>query len=144
MKNKLKYLILIILTLFFGLVDAAHAQKSCGCITPEVKAAFHNSSLVLIGRVTKVVPSIYKKGFDEISINPTAIFKGDEEIRQRSIIIYTKQKVEECGAELIPGFDYIIYASGLPAFFTTTSCSRNTLLDSGYEEIQKLKEIIKK
>ena len=134
----------IFLFLFILYSSPALAESACKCSTPDTKTAFNNSSLVLIGRIVKTAPSIYKKGYSEINILPTAVFKGSEEVRDKDIIIYTKLSPEECGAQLIPGLDYIIYASGVPAFLTTTSCSRNTLLDSAKDEIVKLKEILKR
>ena len=128
----------------FLFCQVALAQQQCGCTTPETKVALNNSALVVIGRILKVTPSAIKKGYNEITILPNAILKGAEEVRQKNIVIYSKLDTVECGAEFIPGLDYIIYAAGLPAFFTTTSCSRNTLLDSGQEEIDKLRELINK
>ena len=125
------------------IVDTCSAQ-TCSCTpTPDTKTVYNNSSVVFVGQVEKVEHSNYRPGYNQITFRSLSVLKGEEEVLQDHLVIYTKSSEQECGYPFYLGLDYVVYATGIPAFYQTDKCTRNILLDKALEELGHLKEIIK-
>ncbi|MCC6933799.1 MAG: hypothetical protein IT292_11220 [Deltaproteobacteria bacterium] len=138
-------LILSTLILFIVLAlepKSSHAQCNCSA-EGDVKNAYNEAAVVFIGSVQKISPSNYKQGYNEILFKILHIFKGIDELRNQEVVIYTPSNESECSYSFYQSFEYVVYATGKPIFYTTTSCKRNVILEKAYDEMIKLKQLSK-
>ena len=119
------------------------ANADCSCQSkPALKSAYNKSSIVLVGRVLEQRKTPLKPGFNEIKITILRKFKNsDEEVGRESIVLYTPDSDESCGVTFQPGFEYLIFAVGNPAFYTTTSCDRTEVLENAQVDLHRLMQL---
>ncbi len=55
-----------------------------------------------------------------------------------NVLVYTPLDYEYCGFKFSDGMDYLVFATGNPAHFKTTSCSKTDVLDNVLTDVQKL------
>jgi len=113
------------------------ANAECNCpAKPALKRAFKKSDVVLVGRVEEQKTTPLKPGYMEVTLTILKKFKDDKEMRRDFIVIYTKEG--DCGVVFQPGFEYLIFAAGNPAFYTTSSCGRTEVLENAQVDLHRL------
>lgn len=129
------------LLLYFLLLSSATiCSAQCNCNPePEIKKAFNSAAIVFVGRVQKITRATYKQGYNEVVFEILRTFKGQDELLNKEVVIYTPSSESDCGYNFYPSFDYVIYASGKPIFYTTSACERNVILEKAYDELIALK-----
>ncbi len=131
-----------LIVLLLGAMQLIPLQSafSCDCpAQPSFDDALAKSSVVFLGRVEEIGTSGYKKGFVQIKLFAIKKFKGFEELPTNDIVVmYTPAGQEQCGYKFQNGFEYIIYATGNPAFLQTGACSRTEVLEKAQLDEQRL------
>ena len=124
----------------------AAAEAECSCKSkPALKSAYNKASVVVVGRVEEQRTTPLKPGFTEIKITVLRKFKStDEEAGRDSMVFYTPDSDESCGVNFQPGFEYLIFAAGNPAFYTTTSCDRTQVLENAQVDLHRLMQLTKR
>jgi len=145
------YSTLIILVLFFS--STALAQE-CTCpAKPEIVDALRDSSVAFVGRAEKVKHSPLRKGYEEIKFKVFKRYKFNTELadeeplvqtQQNFTFIYTPTEKASCSFNFREGYDYLVYASGTPAFLKTDSCTRTSVLDYVLNEVKTIENLLKK
>ncbi len=134
---------LIVLTLLVALFPTA--AVACPCSEkPVLKKAVDESSMVLIGRVLEQRSNALKPGFLEVKITALQTFKDDEGVSQETITLYTPESEDKCGYSFQPGYEYLIFLTGSPAFFKSNSCSRTEVLENAQVDVHRLQQIKEK
>lgn len=112
---------------------------SCG---PQVEllAARETSSLVFVGHVLKVVPSVLKPGQNEVHLKIEKFFKLEDDGRAKKdmVVIYTPVEESLCGFHFIRERDYLVFATGTPAQYKTDLCTRTKLLEDVLLDVEQL------
>ncbi|WP_053368054.1 hypothetical protein [Bacillus sp. FJAT-27245] len=115
---------------------------ACSCAGPQpVETALQNKTAVFSGKVLKIEDRNFNL-FTESSAYPLTIifevksvWKGPS---QSHMIVTTAKGTASCGANLIEGNDYLVYASGKPDKLETGLCDRTKLLQNAAEDLQIL------
>lgn len=132
-----------LLSIFFPvLLAAAQDATSCKCAPADpVKEAFQQASTVFIGRVEEVGKSPFHPEMNEVRFALLNDYKHAGESAGRTRLVFTPLAEGTCGYKFVPGQEYLVYATGNPAFYKTSICSRTTFRETAHEEITKLMEI---
>ena len=112
-----------IATLLIG-VEAAQA---CTCMAPATSAeAFHKSSTIFRGKVTKVYQSLWdaagitRTGNYRVKFEVTKRWKGSQ---AKSIVVVTRLSGEACGFPFEEKKEYLVYVAPGPANIETGICT---------------------
>ena len=128
-----------------SVLSADTASAKCKCLPkPKLHMAFNDAKVVVIGRVSEQEVNPIKPGYLEVKITVLRKFKTDDEPRVEYLVAYTPESAEDCGMELQPGFEYLFYLKGNPAFYTVDVCGRSQLLDDASEDVNALANLVKK
>jgi hypothetical protein len=130
----------IILGIFIGCSLIPEAGRACECpVKPALETALAQSSVVFLGRVEEQGSTPYKKDYTEIKFLVLRKFKGFDELPPLpTLVLYTPSESTNCGYKFQNGFEYVVYATGNPAFLQTNSCSRTEVLEKAQLEEQRL------
>ena len=129
-----RYFFLSFLTLLFTGSPAC----ACSCIPIGLAEAKEQASIVFIGRVKGVKISTVREGQKEARLEVLKTYKGGEEILTESVLVYTPRNESLCGFRFVIGSDYVVFATGTPAYFKTNACMRNKILELAREEVAEL------
>lgn len=124
---------LILLPLQVKAEPATEAETECSCKeVPSVAAAFAASEIVIVGQADQVGVSSLKKDFLEVRLRISRVYKGFDgrPVQPEQVAVYTPIGESKCGYSFLRGMDYLVYATGNPAFYQTTRCNRTTMLES--------------
>jgi len=128
---------LILISLFFALNP--YRAFACTCDTkPDLEEAVDKASLVFVGQVKEIKDNPLRKEQKEVRFIVSRKLKGFEEVSTNTVLIYTPAEFEYCGFKFQEGLDYLVFATGSPAHFQTTSCSRTDVLDKVLTDVHKL------
>jgi hypothetical protein len=117
-------------------------MAECNCeLLKSIEAAYSSSDLVISGRVTEVKSCPVKKGYSKVLVQTFRKLKGGDELFGDTVTIYTPEEDAKCGYGFAPSNEYLIYATGSPAFFKTTKCSRTTFLETSLKEVSTLSKL---
>ena len=105
---------------------------------PELEKALENASLVFVGQVKAKAENPLKKEQWEVRFKVSRKLKGFEEVPGEVVLIYTPKDHEFCGYKFGDGLDYLVFATGNPAHFQTTTCTRTEVLDRVLTDVHKL------
>ena len=123
---------------------ATEAMAACKCPTkPGLKASFDASASVVVGRVEEQKNNPLKPKYTEVRVTILKRFKNDGELRREVLYFYTPDNKDACGIKFQPGFEYLIFVSGNPAFYKTDSCSRTEVLENAQVDIHRLAKLAK-
>lgn len=123
----------------------SEAFAECKCPNkPNLKPAFDAASMVFVGRVEEQRQTPLKPGFTEVKVTVLTRFKDDEELRRDVLVFYTPDKAENCGYSFQPGFEYLIFASGNPAFYKSSACDRTEVIDNAQVDLHMLTKLTEK
>lgn len=112
---------------------------ACECESkPDLEEAVEKSSLVFVGQVKEIKDNPLRKEQREVRFIVSRKLKGFEEVSTNNVLIYTPSEFEYCGFKFQPGLDYLVFATGSPAHFQTTTCSRTDVLDKVLTDVHKL------
>lgn len=122
---------------------AAEASAECTCQSkPALKSAYNKASIVVVGRVLEQRQTPLKPGFTEVKITVLRKFKNtDDDMRRETVVLYTPESDEQCGISFQPGFEYLIFAAGNPAFYKTTACDRTEVLENAQVDLHRLMQL---
>ncbi|WP_059174076.1 hypothetical protein [Bacillus sp. FJAT-27445] len=139
-----RLLCLVAILLFAGSfwIGGPTQVAACSCAGPQpVESEFQNKTAVFSGKVLKIEDRNFNL-FTQSSADPlTVIFevksvwKGPS---QSQLIVTTAKSSASCGAELIEGNEYLVYASGNSEELTTGLCDRTKLLQNAAEDLKIL------
>ncbi len=119
--------------------DTPAVAKRCTCPTkPSLEDALDKSSLVFVGQVKDLSVSPLKPDHTQIKFSVNRKLKGFDEVAGNSVLVYSPKTLESCGIAFTEGMDYLVFASGNPAFFQTTSCSLTDVLDRVLVDVHRL------
>lgn len=137
-----KKLFSLSLASLLSLIPLQVVNADCKCPgKPALKAAFDAASIVFVGRVEEQRLTPLKPGFKEIRVTVLTLFKDDEELRRDTLVFYTPETEEACGYNFQPGFEYVIYASGNPAFYKSSACDRTEVLENASVDLHYLQKL---
>ena len=98
---------------------------------------------MVVGRVEEQKNNPLKPKYTEVRVTILKRFKNDGELRREILFFYTPDNKDNCGIKFQPGFEYLIFVSGNPAFYTTDSCSRTEVLENAQVDIHRLAKLAK-
>ena len=125
-----------------AILVAPQSSWACPCNNkPALKKAFDEAALVMVGRVLDQRSSPLKPGFVEVKVTALQRFKDQEGFVQETITFYTPESPSECGYSFQPGYEYLIFLSGNPAFLKSTNCSRTEVLENAQADVHRLAKI---
>lgn len=115
---------------------------ACSCAGPQpVETEFHNKTAVFSGKVLKIedrnLNLFSKSTADPLTVifEVNSVWKGPS---QSQLIVTTERSTVSCGANLIVGNEYLVYASGNSNKLKTGLCDRTNLLQNAAEDLQIL------
>ena len=112
---------------------------SCSCPKKqELEEAYAQSSAVFIGRVELQEDTVLRPEYQQVRIVVLRKFKWPEELTSQSLVLYTAKEEAKCGYKFQNGFDYLIFATGTPAFLRVDECSRTEVLEKAQGDQLKL------
>lgn len=116
-------------------------NEKCVCDDkPALPKLLEKSTISFVGRVEKTDNNPRRSGFTEVTFVVLNRFKGFDEVRTPKVLVYTP-KEESCAYPFRVGLDYMVFASGTPAFFKTDSCSGSEVLESAYTDVERIKRM---
>jgi hypothetical protein len=116
-------------------------NEKCVCDEkPPLPKLLERSTLSFVGRVEKTDNNPRRAGFTEVTFVVLNRFKGFDEVRTPKVLIYTP-KEESCSYGFRVGLDYMVFASGTPAFFKVDSCSGSEVLENAYTDVERVKRM---
>lgn len=120
-------------------ITQASAAFACTCETkPDLEEAVQKASLVFVGQVKEIKDNPLRKEQKEVRFIISRKLKGFEEVGTNTVLVYTPSEFEYCGYKFQEGLDYLVFATGSPAHFQTTSCTRTEVLDKVLTDVHKL------
>ena len=123
---------------------APGASAQCTCpAPPSLEKAFDAATLVFVGRVEDKRINPLKKGDYEIKFQVSRKLKGFEDLPTSNVLVYTAKeiapgKIGDCPFNFIVNGEYLVYATGAPAYLKTSSCARTALLDKSLMDVQRI------
>lgn len=112
---------------------------SCTCDPkPDLEQALAEASIVFVGQVKSKIQNPLRKEQWEVKFTVSRKLKGFEEVPGSIVLVYTPEDFEYCGYRFQEGLDYLVFATGNPAHFQTTSCMRTEVLDKVLTDVHKL------
>jgi hypothetical protein len=121
---------------------ATSSSLACPCgEKPGLKTSHDSSTLTFVGRILEQKSSPFKPGYTEVKITVLQRYKDSSKMALETATVYTPDNAEKCGYSFQPGFEYLIFANGNPAFYTTTSCSRTEVLDKAQTDLKQLNNL---
>jgi len=127
-----------IVLMYFGILSVNNAS-ACSCeAKPDLDQALEEASVVFVGQVKTKIQNPLKKEQWEVKFAVSRKLKGFEEVPGSIVLVYTPEDYEYCGYKFQEGLDYLVFATGNPAHFQTTSCMRTELLDKALTDVHKL------
>lgn len=133
--------------LLFGLLALPSvALAACSCDKADtLKEAVQNSNIAFTGRVSSVRASPLRKGYIEVDFSVFSQYKNEfSDMPHEKVLIYTSSEKDSCGFPFLLEQDYLVFATGTPAFYQVSKCSRTAVVDVATKDIQKLNSLIKK
>lgn len=138
-----KRLFLVVYAVMFICFLPGIALADCECPEkPKLEAAYDQATLVFLGRVELQGREPLKPNYKKVKFSVLGKFKWSEEFTDKTVDIYTPKKKEECGIRFQNGFDYLVFASGNPAFVKTTKCSRTEVLEKARLDHERLRRMV--
>lgn len=126
------------------ILDQILTPPTCSCETKSnVEKAFQESSTVFVGRVEQIIESPLRPEMYEVKFVLLTNYKGDD-TEGRFRVVYTPLTEALCGYAFTPGQEYVVYATGNPAYYKTNSCTRTAILDLTRDDLGKLSDLSKK
>ncbi|WP_316569505.1 hypothetical protein [Neobacillus sp. YIM B06451] len=140
--RKLVFLICIMIFAGSFWIGGPTKVAACSCAGPQaVETEFQNKTAVFSGKVLKIEDRNFNL-FTQSSADPLTIifevksvWKGPS---QSQLIVTTAKSSASCGANLIEGNEYLVYASGKTGKLETGLCDRTKLLQNAAEDLQIL------
>ena len=118
---------------------APAAAFACSCDDKEdLAGSLEKAAIVFVGQVKAKGSNPLRKDQSEVRFTVNRKLKGFDEVPGNSVLIYTPVDFEYCGYKFQEGLDYLVFATGTPAHFQTTSCSRTEILDKVLTDVHKL------
>ncbi|WP_181884469.1 hypothetical protein [Neobacillus piezotolerans] len=115
---------------------------ACSCAGPQpVETEFQNKTAVFSGKVLKIEDRNFnllsQSSADPLTVifEVKSVWKGPSESQ---LIVTTAKSTASCGANLIEGNEYMVYASGNLGDLKTGLCDRTELLQNATEDLQIL------
>jgi hypothetical protein len=121
----------------FPIFQAEAAACSCDA-AQDLPEALEKASLVFVGQVKSKTVNPLRKEQYEVRFTVNRKLKGFEEVPTNTVLVYTPIDFEYCGYKFQEGLDYLVFATGTPAHFQTTTCSRTDVLDKVLTDVHKL------
>jgi hypothetical protein len=111
----------------------------------SLEKEFDNHDAVFLGQVTEFKSAgLIRPGFNIVRFEPTKIYKGKRHLPNLGIItIFTPDIEKDCGLTFTKGSDYVVFASGNPAFLRVDSCSLSNIQEKSKETLIKLETLSK-
>ncbi|MCB0359381.1 MAG: hypothetical protein KDD44_07085 [Bdellovibrionales bacterium] len=130
----------IICGLLLHAVPAEATAAECQCEQPmSLEDALSESSLVAIGRVSSIKPSAIRTGKLEVRVEILReIKRSNPELATSSATVYTPMSPEECGYPFRLEMDYLLYATGNPAYYKVLRCSKTEMLETARDDLDQL------
>ncbi len=135
---------LILLSIVF-LLSAPSAALACSCSEkPSLEDSLKNSSLIFVGRVLDQRETAFKPNHTEVRFTVFKKFKGFEEIPKSAeyVVVYTPREESLCGYSFSNGFEYLVFATGSPAFLKVNLCSRTDVLENAQLDQHRLLRLL--
>ncbi len=124
-------LVSLLLASFFFIAPSAALACSCG-EKASVEESLKDSSLVFVGRVLDQRETAFKPNHTEVRFTVFKKYKGFEEMPKSAeyVVVYSPREESTCGYKFNNGFEYLVFATGSPAFLKVDLCSRTDVLES--------------
>lgn len=119
---------------------------ACSCPPKGVlKAEVDKNDVVFIGQVSEVVNvGALRPGYQMVRFLPMKKYKGKELlVNPEKISVFTPDSPTKCGVKFSRQIDYLVFASGSPAFLKVTSCSLTDIQENHKESQRQLEEMFK-
>jgi hypothetical protein len=137
---------IIYFLVFLSIVMPVSVSAACKC--PQkggVKAEFDKHDVVFLGQVlNSKAAGLIRPGFTLVTFMPIKIYKGNRLLPNPEVItIFTPDTPGECGLTFSKRIDYVVFASGKPAFLRSDSCTRTDIQENSKAmliELEKLKK----
>ncbi len=115
-------------------------SDGCSCLKKaELEDAYKQSSAVFVGRVEVQEDSVLRPDYTQLRMVVLRKFKWLEEFASnQSVLVYTPKLEAKCGIKFQNGFDYLVFATGNPAFLRADSCTRTQVLENAQMDQQML------
>lgn len=128
------------------LIIHSKAFSACLCSSkPEVETAYNESSCVFIGRVEESQTSALRPTMIQVKMTVLRRFKFFEDISGAdTVVLWTPNSKDSCGITFQPGFDYLVFTKGNPAYLTVNSCSRTEVLEKAMLDQQRVQKMLNK
>ncbi len=112
---------------------------------PTVTDAFNQSQIVFLGQVVTVEQaSAIRPNYNVVKLIMTKPYKGADLLPPTDyVVVFTPDKEKDCGVSFSKQSDYLVFASGNPAFLKTSLCNLTEIQESRKAEQMKLDELVK-
>ena len=116
----------------------------CTCPSPpSLESAYDSSSLVFVGKVEDKHINPLKKGDYEVKFQVTRKLKGFEDLPTSNALVYTARentpgKIGDCAFDFTVNGEYLVFASGTPAYLKTSACTRTAVLEKSLMDVQRI------
>ena len=134
-------LLLVLCTAALSTFFPLQAALACSCAEkPTLEQTVKDSTLIFVGRVLEQRETAHKPDYTEIRFTVLKKFKGFEEVPKSAdyVVIYTPNQESLCGYAFSNGFEYLVFASGKPAFLKVDLCSRTDVLENAQLDQHRL------
>lgn len=137
-----KNLLLPIVTCLALMLGQTASAFACECAArPALNSAFKKASFVIVGRVLEQRDPPLKPGYKEVKMTVLKKFKYGEDAQRDTVVLYTPAGDNKCGVTFQPGFEYLVFANGNPAFLTADSCNRTQMLENAQVDLHRLMQM---
>ncbi len=136
----------ILTILFLSIICFSSDLYACKCQPKgSVDQEFGKHDVVFLGQVLEVKSAGFlRPGFNLVRFMPMKVYKGKGHLPNPEIItIFTPETENECGTVFNRSIDYIVYASGNPAFLRVDSCSLTDIQENSKAVLIQLEKISK-
>lgn len=140
---------LLLPTLFLGSLFVhlllPSSAFACSCSEkPSLEESLKKSSLIFVGRVLDQRETAFKPNHTEVRFTVFKKFKGFEEIPKSAeyVVVYTPREESLCGYKFSNGFEYLVFATGSPAFLKVNLCSRTEVLENAQLDQHRLLRLL--
>jgi len=130
------------------LLMEVEAQHACTCMAPATAVeAFHKSSAVFRGKVTRIYQSVWdtagfaRTGNYRVKFDVTKHWKGSQ---SKSIVVITRLSGEACGFPFEERREYLVYVAPGPASIETGICTGTKSVVGADLEMGQLDQLARK
>lgn len=120
--------------------------SACPCAkrgTLESDIAKHD--VIFVGQVMDIKPAgLLRPGYNLVRFMPMKTYKGKNLMPNlESVTVFTPDTEKECGISFNKRIDYVVFASGNPAFLKVNNCTRTDVQENAKAMLVEMEKIIR-